>query len=298
MQLSLGKMMIGFDKYEIVREVRKRINKSIVENRTILDEQWSHSDEVEKECDALFEYLQYNFYKCDCERLTRNVVLFIGEVENYKMFNSTIKINFYVYNTNSMEMVDYLYNGGGYYVNGYEEKINTLTITLYAINNILQQQIAKETLVHELEHIMQISYSLKNNINYKKLTSDIYDVASNVIRNQENYSQADCIIAYLIYYSNSHEQDAFMQSYYQELKSNRFAQVTRNSETHNILYTYQDYYKWLLNNQNNVNLNLYKLYGVTYNNLSKYVGRQIGRFERKMKNIEKSFPLQRRKINN
>lgn len=289
--------MIGFNKTKIIKEVRKHINISIVENRTILNEQWSHSDEVEAECDKLFDYLQSNFYKYDYEKIARNVVLFIGEIENYKMFNSTIKINFYVYNTNSMEMVDYLYNGGGYYVNGYEEKINTLIITLYAINNILQQQIAKETLVHELEHIMQISYSMKNNINYKKLTSDIYDIANNIIRNQENYNQADCIIAYLIYYSNSHEQDAFMQSYYQELKSNRFAQVTHNSETHKILHTYQEYYEWLLNNQNDVNLNLYKLYGVTYNNLSKYVGRQIGRFERKMKNIEKSFPLQRRNFN-
>lgn len=290
--------MIGFDKTEIVKKARKYINKSIVENRAILDEQWSHSDEVEKECDALFEYLQSNFYKYNCERITRDVVLFIGEIENYKMFNSDIRINFYVYNANSIEIIDYLYNGGGYYVNGYEERDRTLTITLYAINNILQQEITKETLVHELEHIMQISYSMKNNTNYRKLTSDIYNTASNIIRNQENYSQADCIVAYLIYYSNSHEQDAFMQSYYQELKSNRFAQVTHNSETHNILSTYQEYYEWLLNNQNNVNLNLYKLYGVTYSNLTKYVGRQIERFKRKMKNIEKSFPLQRRNFNN
>lgn len=290
--------MIGFDKTEIVKEIRKHINKSIVENRVILDEQWSHSDEVEKECDTLFEYLQSNFHKYDYERITRDIVLFIGEIENYKMFNSDIRINFYVYNTNSVEMIDYLYNGGGYYVNGYEEKNRTLTITLYAINNTLQQQITKETLVHELEHIMQISYSIKNNTNYRKLTSDIYDIANNVIRNQENYSQADCIVAYLIYYSKSHEQDAFMQSYYQELKSNRFAQVTHNSETHNILSIYQEYYEWLLNNQNNVNLNLYKLYGVTYSNLTKYVGRQLERFKRKMKNIEKSFPLQRRNINN
>lgn len=290
--------MIGFDKTEIVKESRKYINKSIVENRAILDEQWSHSDEVEKECDTLFEYLQSNFYKYNCERITQDVVLFIGEIENYKMFNSDIRINFYVYNTNSAEMIDYLYNGGGYYVNGYEERDRTLTITLYAINNILQQQITKETLVHELEHIMQISYSMKNNTNYRKLTSDIYDTASNIIRNQENYSQTDCIVAYLIYYSNSHEQDAYLQSYYQELKSNRFAQVTHNSETHNILSIYQEYYEWLLNNQNNVNLNLYKLYGVTYSNLTKYVGRQIERFKRKMKNIEKSFPLQRRNFNN
>lgn len=46
--------MIGFDKTEIVKEARKHINKSIVENRAILDEQWSHSDEVEKECSNKF----------------------------------------------------------------------------------------------------------------------------------------------------------------------------------------------------------------------------------------------------
>lgn len=287
-------MSIGINKNDIVREVRKHINKSISENRAILNEQWSHSDEVEKECDALFDFLQSCFYKYDCERITRDVVLFIGEIERYEMFNSMIGINFYVYNTNCVENVNYLYNGGAYYLNGYDEKSRTLTITLYAINNILQQELTKKTLVHELEQIMQISYSIKNNVSYKKLTSNIYNIASNVIRNQENYSQADCIMAYLIYYSNPHEQDAFIQEYYQELSSNRFAQVLHNSETHNILNTYQEYYNWFLNNQTKVNLNIYKLYGVTFNNLSKYVGKQLGRFKRKMRNIEKNFPLQRR----
>lgn len=285
----------GMTKFEIVQKVRKQINNSIVKNRAILDEQWSHSDEVERECDTLFEHLQSCFYKYECERITRNVVLFIGEIEEYKLFNTSVKINFYVYNTNNIEIVNYLYNGGAYYVNGYEEDKRTLTITLYAINNVLQQELTKKTIVHELEHIMQIAYSLKNNVNYKKLTSDIYDIANNVIRNQESYSQADCIIAYLIYYANSHEQDAFIQEYYQELKSNRFLQVLNNSETHNILNTYQEYYMLLLNNPTKVKLNIYKFYGVTYNNLTKYVGRQLDRFKRKMKNVEKNFPLQKKR---
>lgn len=36
---------------EIVKEVRKNINKSIVENRHLLNEKWSYSSDVEEEAE-------------------------------------------------------------------------------------------------------------------------------------------------------------------------------------------------------------------------------------------------------
>lgn len=209
---------------DIVKEVRKNINTSIVENRQFLNEKWSYSSDVEEESDKLIEAIQDNFLNGESAKITKDIIIYVGEINDYLIFDNRITIQYYVYNCHNMEVINYLYNGGGYYQSGYIEDDKTLILTLYAINDDLQKGLTKKETVHEVEHVMQSFYGKINTEKYTKLVSDIYSVANNVLQSPNNHSKLDIIIAKSIYYSNSHEQDAFMQEYYQELKKNRFAQ--------------------------------------------------------------------------
>lgn len=276
---------------DIVKQVRKSINMSIVENRQFLNEKWSYSSDVEEESDKLIEAIQQIFFDGESTKITKDIIIYVGEINDYLIFDNRITIQYYVYNCHDMEVVKYLYNGGGYYQSGYVEVDKTLILTLYAINNDLQKGLTKKETVHEVEHIMQSFYGKINTEKYTKLVSDIYSVANNVLQSPNNHSKLDIIVAKSIYYSNPHEQDAFMQEYYQELKKNRFIQISQKGEIHAILKEYLCCYNFIVNKCSDNDLKYYKYYGVTKNNLSKYIRKQIKRFEKKMKNIEKHFPL-------
>lgn len=282
---------------DIVKEVRKKINTSIVENRQFLNEKWSYSSDVEEESDKLIEAIQQNFLNCDSTKITKDIIIYVGEINDYLIFGDNITIQYYVYNCHNIEAINYLYNGGGYYQSGYAEDSKTLILTLYAVNNNLQKRLTKKETVHEVEHIMQSFYGKINTEKYTKLVTDIYTVANNILQNPNIHSKVDIIIAKSIYYSNSHEQDAFMQEYYQELKNNRFIQISKKGEIYAILKEYLNCYNFIIDKCSDNDLKVYKYYGVTKNNLSKYINKQIKRFERKMKNIEKHFSLNYNKIN-
>jgi hypothetical protein len=276
---------------DIVKKVRKNINKTIVENRQFLNEKWSYSSDVEEESDKIIGAIQQQFLNGESTKITNDIIIYIGEINGYLIFDNSITIHYYVYNCYNINAINFLYNGGGYYQSGYSETDKTLILTLYAINNDLQKGLTKKELVHEVEHIMQSFYGKINTEKYTKLVSDIYATANNVLQEPYNHSKIDSIIAKSIYYSNSHEQDAFMQEYYQELKNNRFLQITQNGETHAILKEYLSCYNFIVNKCSDNDLKDYKYYGITKNNLTKYISRQVQRFEKKMKNIEKHFPL-------
>lgn len=281
---------------EIVKEVRKNINKSIVKNRQLLNEKWSYSSDVEEESDKIIETIQQDFLKSKFEKITNDILLFVGEINNYIIFNYKITIQYYVYNCRNLEIIDYLYHGGAYYQNGFIEDENVLLITLYAFNNELQNEVTKKIIVHEVEHIMQLVYGQTSDEKQKSLVNNIYKLANKVLQNSNTFSKTDNIIAKSIYYANPHEQDAFIQEYYQELKKNRFKKVLCNSELHSILENFTYCYDFILNRCSDSDLIKYKIYGVTKNNLVKYIAKQIKRLERKMKNVEKHFPLNKDNI--
>ena len=276
---------------DIAKEVRKHINKTIVENRQFLNEKWSYSSDVEEESDNVIDCIQKCFLDGESTKITNDIFIYIGNIDNYKIFKNSINVNYYVYNCRDINTVKYLYNGGGYYQSGYIEEEKTLVLTLYAINNVLQKDFTKKEVVHEAEHIMQSFCGRTNNERYTKLVSDIYTTANDVLQSPNSFSKADNIIAKSIYYSNPHEQDAFMQEYYQELKKNNLIQLAKTGEIHTILKEYLYCYDFIMNNCSNNDLKYYKYYGITKDNLLKYVNKQIKRLEKKMKNIEKHFPL-------
>ena len=276
---------------EIAEEIRKKLNQTIVENRKLLTEKWSYSSDVEEESNKLIDILQTQFLNGCCEKITNDILLFIGKLNNYVIFGKPITVQFYAYNCASKELVGYLYNGGGFYIDGYKEEENTLILTLYAVKNKLQEGLTKKTIVHEVEHIMQSIYGMTNNEKYTKLVSDIYNVANEVLQEPNRYCQMDNIVANAIYYANSHEQDALIQEYYQDLKNNRFIQITKKAKIHVIMKFYYNCCDVIKDNCTENDLKRYKIFGLKKSNLLTYINKQAKRLEKKIRNVEKHFPL-------
>ena len=157
----------------------------------------------------------------------------------------------------------------------------------------LIEEPSNKNLSYELEHILQISQGIKNNPRYDQLVNSAYNMASSVIADSENKNKFDVIIAWLIYYSNKHEQDAFMNEYYQDLRNMKSLMNDKNSETH---LRYNDYLKKVAIFKNNINnqtllqaLSQYKIYGYNVKNFQIMIDKGLHRFQKKMNNIEKHF---------
>ena len=132
--------------------------------------------------------------------------------------------------------------------------------------------------------------------------SPAYDQANEVLRSETGYSKIEKALAWLIYYSNSHEQDAFMQEYARELRKNPSILFSKKSSTHDILNRYAYYTKYFLDNMENKDIlnaiKLYKIYGYNISNIKMMCTKQLNRFKRKMNNIEKNFSNDNKDLRN
>lgn len=253
------------------------------ENLTLITEKWSICDEVDEYYDKILEDIRKDIINSHIEKLDNGLVVYMNEIGHYKILQQTFTINYYIYNCANSYICDFIYNEGAS-LNGYQEDEKILNITLYMINNNLSR---------EIEHIIQINYGFTKNANYKKLMTPTYDQANEVLRSENGYNEIEKALAWLIYYSNSHEQDAFMQEYAKELRKNPSLMITKKSYTHVILNNYIYYANYFLDNINNKNvlnaIKLYRIYGFNTSNMKMMCTKQLNRFKRKMNNVEKNF---------
>lgn len=268
---------------EIREQVKKGLQQMLEENLTLITEKWSICDEVDEYYDKILEDIRKDIINSHIEKLDNGLVVYMNEIGHYKILQQTFTINYYIYNCANSYICDFIYNEGAS-LNGYQEDEKILNITLYMINNNLSR---------EIEHIIQINYGFTKNANYKKLMTPTYDQANEVLRSENGYNEIEKALAWLIYYSNSHEQDAFMQEYAKELRKNPSLMITKKSYTHVILNNYIYYANYFLDNINNKNvlnaIKLYRIYGFNTSNMKMMCTKQLNRFKRKMNNVEKNF---------
>lgn len=277
---------------EIRRQVKRGLQQMLEENLTLITEKWSICDEVDEYYDKILEDIRKDIINSQVEKLDNGLLLYMNEIGHYKVLQQTFTINYYIYNCANSYICDFIYNEGGS-LNGYQEDEKVLNITLYMINNKWVNSYCERNLSHEIEHIIQINYGFTKNANYKKLMTPTYDQANEVLRSENGYNENEKALAWLIYYSNPHEQDAFMQEYAKELRKNPSLMITKKSDTHAILNNYIHYANYLLDNINNKNvlnaIKLYRIYGFNASNMKMMCTKQLNRFKRKMNNVEKNF---------
>lgn len=260
----------------------------------IITEKWSISDKVDDGINIIYKAILDDYlHNAICYKIDDGLWLYKNEEIPFNVFGIKCKLTYFYYYTINKKMCDFIYKNASS-LNGYDEKNKTLYITLYSINGEIQKEYTLKNLVHETEHLLQIHYGLNNNINYKKLTSDAYDYASNKIRKSDFKNYAEQVIAYLIYYSDSHEQDAFINEYYREILSNISVLLTHKAEINTILDCYKQYINYFYSNID-TNLELiqalieYKKFGYNQNNFSTMLKKQEHRFEKKINNVKKHF---------
>lgn len=261
------------------------------ENARILSEKWSVCDKAEEYCDAILEEIRNNLPNSNTERVDKGILFHEGVLKNFKIMEQTIQIHYYVYHCFIKNVADFLYEEGRA-VNGYNEDDKILFLTSYMVNNQWVNEYCEKIVVHGTEHIIQINYGYSNNFKYKGFINSAYKQARDVLADGAGHSRIDMIVAKLIYYSNAHEQDAFMQEYAKELK-HKLPFSKEKTETEKLLGTYEEYVEYILNNVKSPSVinavKAYRPFGYTMSNFKLMCTKQLQRFKRKMKNVEKNF---------
>ena len=289
------------DLNEIRKHLKQEIQRMLIENTTLITEKWSICDKVDEYYDTVLEDIRLDIPNSQIEKIDNGLYFITNQITNYTILEQTFSINYYIYNCINQKYCDFIYQEGEK-LNGYEEDEKILNITLYMVNNRWVDDYCEKNLSHEIEHIIQINYGFIKNANYKKLMSPAYDQANEVLRSENGYNEIEKALAWLIYYSNSHEQDAFMQEYARELRKNPSFLFSKKSSTHNILNHYTYYAKYFLDNMENKDvlnaIKLYKIYGYNLSNIKMMCTKQLNRFKRKMNNIEKNFSNDNKDLRN
>lgn len=284
---------------EIKKLIKSNLSRIINENIQIITEKWSYSNTVDEAVDNLLSFIRKNRINSSYEPIENGVGIYINEQVPYTIFGKEIKINYYIYVCANKTICDFIYENCDK-INGFVEQDNTLSLTLYMIGNNFVMEYCEKNLSHELMHILQVTYGLKNNPKYKQLINNAYTYASEIINNQDNVSEEEMIVAWLVYYSNSHEQNAFMQEYWRELKTSPSLIITKKAEIYTLLQTYSEYSQVFKENCTNRYfknaLSAYKAFGYNINNFKLMIDSQIKRLEKKIKNVENNVRMKYNQI--
>lgn len=282
---------------ERLRNVINEVFKNYLnESSSLITERWSYSDEMDAALDLVYDkILEYNKGgNSEYHKIDYGVGLYKGICKDLSIFGiGGITLVFYMYECLDDKTCEYIIRNG-YSENNYDEVDKVLSVTVYTVLGNLIENISNKNVSHELEHILQVSKGRQNCINYRSLTGGAYELASDVIREiGNNNKDFDSVIAWLIYYSNPHEQDAFMNEYYQDLSTMSQFINDKNSETH---IRYNDYsnkidiFKRNIDNSELIkSVGYYKRYGYNIRNMGLMIDKGLKRFGKKMRNIEKHF---------
>jgi len=276
----------------VIHEVfREHLN----ECESLITERWSYSDDMDNAIDHVYDIVTscIRTGNIKLNKIDYGVGLYSGSSKISLFGIDDITLNFYLYECPDDEVCRYIISNA-FSENDYDEDKKVLTITVFTVLGSLIEEVSNKNVSHELEHILQISKGHSGNAKYDSLMNSAYRAASEIIYSKgNNNNDFDVIVAWLIYYSNPHEQDSFMNEYYQDLRSMRQLIQNKNSETHRRYYDYYkkcDIVKKYQSNQDFLNiLQKYRIYGYTLRNFNIMIDKGIKRFAKKMKNVEKHF---------
>lgn len=271
--------------------IHKEVVNFLNESARIITEKWSYSNTIDDYTEYIYDIVEKTIGNAEYHSLSNDIKLYVNEV-NVEIYGIKMPFYYLCYNCRNEEACQNAHEHLDS-KNGYNEKENYLIITIYLVNGDIIEDFSNTNIKHELEHILQISKGKQNNEKYKSLVSDAYFMATNVLYNKDKHSQEDYVIAKLFYYSDPHEQDAFMNEYYDSLKRNFHFIMTKNSETHLRLKEYNQLIDFFNRNLTNKNLmlalNKYRIFGYTKHNFKIMIDKGVKRFQKKMNNIEKHF---------
>lgn len=262
------------------------------EEESFLLETWSHYEEIDSAIDYIYTAIG------NVARNTRDKTIVKGRIylrsgeTHVNVFKRELKLVFHMYIATDKEAADYMIKHC-YAQNGLSADQKTLVLTIYTIMGNLLEPVSNKNVAHELKHILQISKGFENNVNYTSIADLSYEHSSTILSNSGSHTQTEINIAWLYYYSNPHEQDAFMGEYYKELCYGNQYILDKNSETHERQRHFENLLAWYNSNKTNPEvveaISQYRVFGMPKRNFEAMINKSYKRFLKKMKSIEKHF---------
>lgn len=265
---------------------------------TILLEKLSVSDEVQNWGDVIkkqisSQYLIDYLNRDKAERTFLNPFVISLNYSKNPIFGIITNIYVTIYNFFNMEE----YNRERHrfhFINKYDKisveslQINAIILTLYSINGRIDENFFNEKLYHELLHAYQDSLA-PSDLN----SSSLYHLSIETLDNSDKL--ADCIVetAKLIYYFNTQEVDAKMQSLYKDLEANKINsenELTKSKVFSDLNYMYEEVYLncFLKFNEQEQEL-VSQYFKMTYNRISGYIQKRIKYFRQKVTHVVKLY---------
>ena len=170
-----------------------------------------------------------------------------------------------------------------------------IRLRTFAFEDRLPMLFTKQMLAHELEHAWQ--YGQK--IGKKKRKTKYSDLGSKGAIGSNSDNAHVKKIGEILYFFSKNELDSFIHSAYSELETLYYA-------SRNVDITYTPTYATFMNEKNNVNdivnslnnesvVNVLKSYGLSQGDFKRYIQRMVRYVERKFKQIQERFNIDKRK---
>lgn len=254
----------------------------------LLSELWSHSMDIDDTCEMVLDVIQDSIVSAQCHTILKNKIYLYQNDVDVTLFGIKIILRYNIYDFPDTETL-YKYFNECFAENGVSNDLDVVILTLYTINGESVDKINKGNIFHELEHLLQSSYGMKNNKSFRSIINNDYDRAQSVIRNNDgSFNEYDKKVAFLFYFSDPREQDAFMNTYYYDIV---YGKETMDTRTNNVLRTYENLIDWYYKNKSNPNvINAVRAYrGVRMpkKNFDTMLRKGLNRFKKKMRNVEK-----------
>lgn len=229
--------------------------------------------------------------KIKSKEVIKNQIYYRDGQTKITIFGREMNLIFRLYIATNDKFIDTMLNHC-YSKNGISNDEKTIILTIYTVNGDLLEPITNKTVSHELKHILQISLGMNNNINYSSLGDLAFEHSSDVLEKDDS-TETERIIATLYYYSNEHEQDAFMEEYYKDLCNMSQSIEDKDSETHDRMRQFKSLIDWYYENKEKPDVvsavASYRIHGMPKRNFETMINNGYKRFLRKMNNIEKHF---------
>lgn len=265
----------------------------------LLLEKWSRSDDIDKFIEDVYDAITKTIPSSEKTKLDDGIDLYCGNC-SCRFLDEEINIEYYIYNTSDNEKAHFAITNLER-MNGYDFSTNEMILTLYLVNGVPFEPTTTRNIAHEAEHLLQITYAKRNNKNYVKLNGDEYEYASEIIHGDIPSNETQKKIAMLFYYCNPHEQDSFINEYYEALKFRKQFMEDKDSDIHRLLFSMKHLYEWCKANLNNEEfseaIDKYAVFGYSKKTFMVMVEKGIKRFGKKMRNIEKHFKERVKQLN-
>lgn len=257
-----------------------------------LFERWSHSDEIDSSVELIYKTIEETVADAEKTVIDSKALYVLQNSVCIELFGMDILLTYHMFVGNSYDVINFLVgNSAG--ENNFSEDTNELVVTIYTIDGNLVESVSNPNLYHEVEHVSQISKGKERNANYKEFMDNAYKIASSIISDAGKYSEAEEKVAWLYYYSNPHEQDAFVNEYYYNLSHMKEFLIGETNPTRKILKEYEKLVGWYDENKNGEDVVEavleYRKTGMPKKNFEAMIHKGLKRFKKKMANVEKHF---------